>query len=282
MSSFLQILPSTGIKRDLNNINSASVSTSLSIPVIPSIIGYPLQTAGVILFARLQNNIYISSGSAWVQSSGSGSGYSDLTQVGSGTSLIVNGIGPNLQIYGISTSGPGLSIASTPSAVEIQNTGVTSLLAGSGIGISSATGAITITNLSPGVTYSAGSGISIAGNVITNISPGVTYSAGSGISIVGTTINNTSPGITYTASTGISIIGNAIGNTGVTSLLAGSGIGVSSATGAITITNLSPGVTYSAGSGISIIGTTISNTSPGVTYTAGSGISIVGTTISNA
>jgi len=96
------------------------------------------------------------------------------------------------------------------------------LLAGSGIGVSSATGAITITNLSPGVTYTAGSGISIIGTTISNAGVIALTAADTTITIGGTATNPSISG-NYSASTGISIIGNAIANTGVTSLLAGSG-----------------------------------------------------------
>lgn len=48
-----------------------------------------------------------------------------------------------------------------------------------------------INNIKPGMTYTAGSGISIVDNVITNSSPGITYTAGTGISISGSTISST-------------------------------------------------------------------------------------------
>jgi hypothetical protein len=49
-----------------------------------------------------------------------------------------------------------------------------------------------ITNINPGISYTAGSGISIAGNVISNTNPGVSYTAGSGISIANNVISDTS------------------------------------------------------------------------------------------
>jgi hypothetical protein len=84
--------------------------------------------------------------------------------------------------------------------------------------------------------YTAGTGISINGNVISVTgSGGATYAAGSGISIVDNVISSTvSSGPTYTAGTGISIVDNVISST------------------------LSSGPTYTAGAGISINGSVIS------------------------
>jgi hypothetical protein len=78
------------------------------------------------------------------------------------------------------------------------------------------------------------------------------------------------------SATGFSGSGSSL--TGIpTSIVAGTGISVSGATGAVTITNTSPGVTYTGGTGISVAGTTITNT--GVTsVTAGSGISVSAST----
>jgi hypothetical protein len=80
------------------------------------------------------------------------SGTAPVTSVGAGT--------------GISSSG-----GTTPT---ITNTGVTSVSAGTGISVSASTGGVTITNTSPGTTYSGGTGISVSGSTITNTAPAVT------------------------------------------------------------------------------------------------------------
>jgi hypothetical protein len=65
----------------------------------------------------------------------------------------------------------------------------------------------------------------------------------------------------------------ALTNTGVTSAVAGTGISVSGATGAVTVTNTAPDqtVAISAGTGISVTGTypnfTVTNTAPDVPFT---------------
>ena len=74
------------------------------------------------------------------------------------------------------TIGTGLSGTSYngSSAVTIANSGVTSIVAGTGISISGGTGAVTVTNSSPGTTYTGGTGISVSGSTITNTAPAVT------------------------------------------------------------------------------------------------------------
>ena len=77
-------------------------------------------------------------------------------------------------------AGTGISVSSATGNVTITNTGVTSNVAGAGIGLSSATGAVTVTNL--GVTsLVAGTGISVSaatGTVTVSTSgAGVSYSS---------------------------------------------------------------------------------------------------------
>lgn len=75
------------------------------------------------------------------------------------------------------TAGTGLSGGGTPAlggSVTLNNAGVTSVAAGTGISVSASTGGVTITNTSPGTTYTAGTGISISGGVITNTAPNST------------------------------------------------------------------------------------------------------------
>ena len=109
--------------------------------------------------------------------------------------------------------------------------------AGTDIGITNAAGSITINNTNPG------------GSTTFDITDGVTTE----------TIADGDT-LTFTAGTGVSAVVSAtdtltITNTGVTSNVAGTGIGVSAATGAVTITN--SGVTsIVAGTNISVSGAT--------------------------
>ena len=98
------------------------------------------------------------------------------------------------------------------------------LTAGTGIGIANAAGSITITNSSPGTwTLSGDSGTP------------QTVSSGDTVDIAGGTGISTAASATDTLT---------VTNTGVTSIVAGTGITISGATGAVTITNSSPGGAY--------------------------------------
>lgn len=117
-----------------------------------------------------------------------------------------------------------VSSASTLSGIVTTNTGVTSAVAGAGIGVSAASGAVTITNT--GVrSASAGAGISVTPNLQT----GNALIANTGIISAGTT------GAGLSASTASGAL--TLSNTGVTSLTQGAGISVSGASGAVQVTN---------------------------------------------
>lgn len=186
------------------------------------------------------------------------------------------------------TSGTGINIAGT----VINNTGdlsatneIQSLtLAGNTLSIS---GSNSVT-LPAGTTYTAGTGIGIAGTTINNTSPDqiVTLTPGTGIGVTGTypnfTVSNTGSGATYTAGTGIGIVGTTIDNTApdqIVTLTPGAGIGVTGTYPNFTVTNTGSGTTYTAGTGIGIAGTTITNTAPDqiVTLTPGANIAVTGT-----
>ena len=63
----------------------------------------------------------------------------NLTDVASGVTSLV--------------AGTGIGVSAATGAVTVSNTGVTSIVAGTGISISSATGAVTITNTGVGIDY---------------------------------------------------------------------------------------------------------------------------------
>lgn len=188
--------------------------------------------------------------------------------------------------------------------------GVTSIIAGTGISVDTATGDVTVTNSSPDqvVTLTGGTDISISGTYpdftidFTGAAGGVTsITAGTGISVDqstgSVTVTNDAPDqiVTLTASTGIFITGTypdfTVENSApdqIVTLTAGAGISVSGTYPDFTIdstitqyTDADARMALSAGTGISYDNTTgvITNDAPDqvVTLTAGTGISITGT-----
>ncbi len=99
------------------------------------------------------------------------------------------------------TAGTAISVAESANGVlTINNTGVTSAVAGTGISVSGATGAVTVTNTAPDQTVSltGGTGISTSGTypnfTITNTSPslgGTVTSITAGTGLTGGTITTT-------------------------------------------------------------------------------------------
>lgn len=119
-----------------------------------------------------------------------------------------------------------------------------------------------------GVTYSAGTGIDLSGNVITNTAPdqSVTLTGTGAATVSGTypnfTIDATDNNTTYTSGTGIDLTGNVITNTAPDQPVSLTGTGAATVTGTypnFTI-DATGGSTYTAGTGIGISGNTISNT----------------------
>ena len=189
-------------------------------------------------------------------------------------------------------AGTAIGVSGATGAVTFTNTGVTSVVAGSNISVSGATGAVTISSTDQyqgtvtSVATSNGTFVDVSGGTITtsgtitsDLSATGTPSAstflrgdntwstptGSFSDFIisdGSTTQTIADGDTllFSAGTGVSAVVSAtdtltITNTGVTSNVAGSGIGVSGATGAVTITN--SGVTsIVAGTNVSISGAT--------------------------
>jgi hypothetical protein len=106
----------------------------------------------------------------------------------------------------------GTAISVTPTAggaITVANTGVTSAVAGTGISVSGATGAVTVTNTAPDqtVAISAGTGISVTGTypnfTVTNTAPDVpfTYTSTYIPFGQGTTTPNQSANLTFDGTT---------------------------------------------------------------------------------
>jgi hypothetical protein len=209
---------------------------------------------------------------------------------GNGISIVTNEETDTLTISnsGVTSAqaGTGINVNSSVGNVTFTNTGVTQLIGTAGqIGVSNATGVVTLTNL--GVTRlqtDPGSGITLSANAgviqITNSAPNIVQDVFRNIQISGQDIvsaDGNNDTLTLIASTGLSITTNAgvdaitFVNTGVTSLSASSGISLSAGTGSVIVSNT--GVTeLAAGPGISLSGSTgnvtITNSKVGFTSIA--------------
>ena len=164
-----------------------------------------------------------------------------LNVLGNGTSQLVL---KNLGVCAVN-SGTGVTATTTSNVnggllVALANTGVLSNVAGSGISVSGATGAVTIGNTGV-LSNVAGTGISVSGATGTST-----------ISNTGVLSVATGSGISTSGSTGAITLAN----TGVLSNLAGTGISVSGGTGNVTIANT--GLLSCASTGTGISTTTVS------------------------
>ena len=181
-------------------------------------------------------------------------------------------------------TGNGVSINANANTgvVDITNTGVTSIVAGTGVSISAANGAVTISSNGSG---NGGSGtvtsVSLVSPNSTLAASGTIVSSGA-LSVDLNTIANVagsyrSPNITVDAYGRVSSISN--GNSGITSLsiIPGSGIAVTGSPATSTISNITvinTGVTrLNAGSGIAISGSN-GNVTVGLSSIVGSVTSV--------
>lgn len=202
------------------------------------------------------------------ESAGSDSLYLAFNKTKNNFAILANTASQYVNFTG--NTGIGVTANATTGTVDITNTGVTSLTAGSGVTISANTGNITIsttgsnggsgTVTSIGVTSSTltvtNSPIVSAGNIVLNLpttgvvaaqytNPTVTVDTyGRITNIANNTVSGTVTTVSVTPGTGVQVTtsGNAnvnpgftIINTGVTRLSAGSGIQVSSGNGNVTI-----------------------------------------------
>jgi hypothetical protein len=134
-----------------------------------------------------------------------------------------NGLTGAVQGVSAAVAGTGISVSGATGAVTITNTGVTRAVAGTGISVSGATGSVTITNI--GVQ-------SFNGN--TGAVQGVSAAVGSTY----LTVSGSTGSVTFT-NTGVQTFNGLTGAVqGVSAAVAGTGISVSGATGAVTITNI--------------------------------------------
>lgn len=146
---------------------------------------------------------------------GAASGGTGLTTPGTaGNVLTSNGSGWVSQaptsgggVSSVSGSGSGISVSPTTGAVVVQNTGVTSIVAGTGITISGPTGAVTITASGGGsgtFSFSDGS-VGSPSHLFTNETNTGFYRIGSGL--LGITVNGARSGLVSGSSTGSVFLG---------------------------------------------------------------------------
>jgi len=187
--------------------------------------------------------------------------FNDVLDFDAGTGIQLSANSSNDQIIitndGVTSllAGSGISVSGAIGAVTVTNAGVRSAVAGLGISVSNATGAVTFAN--SGIVEIESGNITnltvsardpVTGKVtITNTAPaGNAYRIVSVVNSVGSienTLNANSAGATIILQegTGINLIGTTtpnkvvFENTGVTSLIGGNGITVSSSTGAVTV-----------------------------------------------
>jgi hypothetical protein len=103
------------------------------------------------------------------------SGEGDITLTTDGAQLLVDGVpvGGGGGVTSVDGSGAGISVSPTTGAVVVQNTGVTSLAAGTGAFISAPTGAVTV--------FGKGNHLNIDGSLL---SPGTEVQLNSGSNIL--------------------------------------------------------------------------------------------------
>ena len=196
-----------------------------------------------------------------------------LNIVGVGVSLTTNATTDTLTITNTGVTGivasTGISVNNSTGSVTITNTGVTSLTANTGVSVTANSGAVTITNTGARQ-LRAGDGIILdplngTGIVtITNSAPNITQSLWRFINVPGSQVldpANPIDTLTFSPGDGVGITTSAvsksviIANTGVTSLAASSGISVSGSTGSVNITNTGV-LSLTAGDGISLSAST--------------------------
>ena len=180
-------------------------------------------------------------------------------QEGTGIDLTVNSTNDQITITnsGVTSvaGGTGISVSSATGGVTISNAGVSSAIGGLGISVNSATGPVTFSNsgiveIESGniTTLTVSARDPVTGKVvITNTKPAVnaygSIQVQNSVGSVENTLNANSTGATiiFQEGTGIGLTGTTtpnkvlIENLGVTSLIAGNGISLSSSTGSVTV-----------------------------------------------
>lgn len=286
----------TKIVRELT-VPTFSSTKALIIPVFDTLLEAGDAQIGGLVYIKSLNSLRIGTSSGWSVISDASSTLTNAP--GSvGQSIIANGSAPNLSVKGIA-AGSGVIVSQTATDVVITGTATSTYTAGADISIVGNT----ISNTSPGIAYSAGTGVNLSGANFTNLGV-LQISAGNNTISLGGSAQNPIVGGNYQGGSGISIVGNTINVTSngtVLTVTAGDSTVVTSGTAS----NPQIAGNYLAGTGITIAGNSIQNAgtvvgtisnsdstlliggtvnAPTITgnYQAGTNISIVGNVISAA
>jgi hypothetical protein len=134
----------------------------------------------------------------------------NCTVTGTAQNPIINSTGGGSGVAAVD-AGTGITVTGSPSVPVVNNAGVTSNIAGTGIGVSGATGAVTITNNGV-LSVSGGTNVTVTGTAANPI------------------VNTAAEVASITAGTGIAVTGTAsvpiVSNTGVLSVSAGTNVTV--------------------------------------------------------
>ena len=168
--------------------------------------------------------------------------------------LLIGKTGSPPQV-GTLTGGTAISVVNGSGSITLNNTGVTSNVAGLGINLSSATGNVTITNTGV-LSAIAGTGIGVSGATgnVTFTNTGVTSNiAGSGISVSGPTgaVTVTNTGVLSITGTANEIIASS--STGNVTLSTPQAIGTTSSPTFASLTLTAPLTVGNGGTGLSTL-----------------------------
>lgn len=187
-------------------------------------------------------------------------GTTDITIANSGVLSVSDGTRAASTGAIVLSGSDGVSIVDTDGTFAITNTGVTELTGGDGIGLDVQTGSVTVSNLGL-LSASPGAGIGVATDA------GVATISNKGVR----TLADLSGVVLLTGGTGVGVVTNTetntitLSNTGITSLNAGTAIGINASTitnnGVQTFFDLSGAITVSA------TGATISKAGQNIDWT---------------
>jgi hypothetical protein len=220
----------TGTNPIINNTGVTSAIAGTGIGVSSATGGVTFTNTGVTsIIAGTNVTISGSTGAVTINATAGGGG---VSTVSAGTAISITGTGSNPIVNNIgvtsNVAGAGISVSSATGAVTVTNTGVTSIVAGTGITISGSTGAVTVNATATSFPGFGGPPPAIAAAGSTGTATTASHSdhthAGVGSAVAGTgiSVSSATGAVTFT-------------NTGVTSIVAGTGITISGATGAVTV-----------------------------------------------
>lgn len=235
--------------------NSLILTKNLTVPVVQNISKAASSSVGSLVYDKNTGDLTIFGLQGTIIPVSAGTSNLALDPLATGASVVYSGTGPNLESKGVVGAG---TIVLTPTATDLTLSVATS-------------------------TYTAGTDISIVGNIISNTNPQIPYTFSSGLSELAGVVSNdglltltagpsntilvtgtaTDPILTgnYQAGTGVTIVGNTISIPGGSPTV----LTLTSANTTMTVDNSVPTNpvvygNYQSGTGISIVGNVIDST----------------------